>query len=227
MRTLLIATSLGLMTFTGAASAEPVPTRFDAAAENNRGEVYMFSGDKYVRYNIGSDRIWPGYPKPIRGNWKGLPWTSNLDAAFSHLTTIYFFKGGSYILFDIGRDRAQGRPRPLSDWKGLRWPNIDAAISTGGNVTFFRRGMYVTYDIKTKRLVDGPKRHVGNWNGLSAKRVDAAFNAVNGKAYFFQQDKYIRYDLRKRRKDRDYPKSIKGNWKRGPIKIIDASGGGV
>ena len=45
---------------------------FDTAVNWGNGKVYIFKGDEYVRYDIVSDRVDGGYPKPIATNWPGL-----------------------------------------------------------------------------------------------------------------------------------------------------------
>lgn len=51
---------------------------FGAAQASTK--VYFFSCDQYVRYDMGLDKVDPGYPKPIRGNWEGMGF-NKIDAA--------------------------------------------------------------------------------------------------------------------------------------------------
>ena len=44
----------------------------DAAVNWGNGKAYLFRGDKYVRYDIFTDRVDPGYPLPIAGYWPGM-----------------------------------------------------------------------------------------------------------------------------------------------------------
>jgi hypothetical protein len=44
-----------------------------AATVWQNGKAYLFSGDQYYRYDIQNDRVDPGYPKSIAGNWPGVP----------------------------------------------------------------------------------------------------------------------------------------------------------
>jgi hypothetical protein len=46
--------------------------RVDAIINWGNGKAYVFSYDKYLRYDILADRTDPGYPLPIAGNWPGL-----------------------------------------------------------------------------------------------------------------------------------------------------------
>jgi len=64
------------------------------------GRTYFFTGEEYWRYNNQGKRFDAGYPKPIRGNWKGLP--GKVDAAFSSgdMKKTFFIIGKRYYLFD-------------------------------------------------------------------------------------------------------------------------------
>ncbi len=46
----------------------------DTAVNWGNGKAYFFTGNAYIRYDIGADRTDSGYPKPINNeNWPGLP----------------------------------------------------------------------------------------------------------------------------------------------------------
>ena len=46
----------------------------DAALwRESNGKIYFFKGSQYVRFSNVSDGVDAGYPKPIAGNWNGLP----------------------------------------------------------------------------------------------------------------------------------------------------------
>ena len=57
--------------WTDAASAT-FDTGIDAAVNWGNGKVYLFKGGEYIRHDIASDTLDPGYPKPIKGNWPGV-----------------------------------------------------------------------------------------------------------------------------------------------------------
>ncbi len=48
-------------------------SRIDSCVVWPNGKAYLFSGDEYVRYDIEADKVDPGYPLPIAGNWPGVP----------------------------------------------------------------------------------------------------------------------------------------------------------
>ena len=62
----------------------PITVRkIDAAFVWDRNSrTYFFAGNDYYRYNENFGRLDRGYPKPIMGNWVGIP--GNLDASFTH-----------------------------------------------------------------------------------------------------------------------------------------------
>ncbi len=87
--------------------------------------AYFFKDDRYLRYDVDDDRVIPGYPRRINGNWDNWPasFSSGIDAAVVREETgkIYFFKGQSYIRFDMEQDRVDSG-YPLSINKG--WPTL-------------------------------------------------------------------------------------------------------
>lgn len=104
------------------------PDGIDAAVVWPKGKAYFFKGTQYIRYTMdpsaeGTD---PGYPKPIKGNWKGLAeaFPDGIDgAAVWPNGKAYFFKGDRYVRYTI--DPANegvdpGYPRLIQgNWKGL------------------------------------------------------------------------------------------------------------
>ncbi|MGO1073025.1 hemopexin repeat-containing protein [Lysobacter sp. CA199] len=93
-----------------------------------------------------------------------------------------------------------------------------ASFSAAGIGHLFRGGDYYRYDIAADRVANGyPQSIATNWPGLEkfaggARDIDAAFDAGNGKAYFFKDAQYLRYDLTARNVDPGYPLAISGNW---------------
>jgi len=196
-----------------------------AGANWGNGKVYFFKGDRYIRYTAKPDmeedlmgyRADPGYPKPIdEKNWPGIPW-KNIDAVVvMDNGKACFFKGGEFIQYDIQADRAdQGFPQPINEqtWPGLVWTDgIDAAVNWGnGKIFFFKGNKYLRYDI-TKKSVDSgyPKVIDGRtWPGMIwTSGIDDVVNWGNGKAYFFKEYEYIRYDILEDRADPGYPKPV-------------------
>jgi len=192
--------------------------KIDAVVEWDNGKAYFFRGGQYVRYDMKTDRVDPGYPKPIDNqSWPGLTFTDGIDAAANWGNgKAYFFKGGQYIRYDLRSDRADpGYPKPIDNqsWPGLPWTSgIDAAVNWyNGKAYFFKGSQYVRYDVKADRVDPGYPKTISaeSWPGLGfTDGVDAAVNWKNGKAYFFKGDRYIRYDVKSDRADSGYPKPI-------------------
>src|SRR5215213_5357685 len=101
-------------------------------------KIYMFKGDQYAR--LTDTTMDAGYPKPIAGNWNGVPssFEEGIDAVFMHHVTnkIYMFKGDQYIrLTDTTMDA--GYPKPIKgNFKGVpehMEDGIQAAMYRGSN----------------------------------------------------------------------------------------------
>jgi hypothetical protein len=74
------------------------------------GKLYIFKGDKYLRYDWLNDATDPDYPKKISEHWHGLPsgFTASFDAALEGDKGFagkgYFFKGNLYIRYNWDGD---------------------------------------------------------------------------------------------------------------------------
>jgi hypothetical protein len=195
------------------------------------GKAYFFRGVQYLRYDPKTDKVDPGYPKPISGNWPGFP--ANFAAGVSAMALwinakAYFFKGNQYIRYDIAADKVDpGYPKPISgNWPGLWSDKIDAAVVwPNGKAYFFRGAQYMRYDLAIDKVDPGyPKTIQAGWPFPPG--FTAGINAVavwnNGKAYFFRGSEYIRYDIATDKTDGGYPKPISGNWPGLWVSDIDA-----
>jgi hypothetical protein len=186
------------------------------------GKVYLFKGSQYMRYDLATDKVDAGWPKPIAGNWHGFPanFATGINAAVMWSNgKAYFFKGNEYVRFDVAADKVDpGYPKPIAgNWPGLWSGHVDAAIVwPNGKAYFFRGSQYLRYDLATDSVdKDWPKAIQGNWQGFPASftaGINAAVMWTNGKAYFFKGAEYIRYDIAADKVDAGYPKPIAGNW---------------
>ena len=83
-----------------------------------------------MRFDVGADKVDPGYPKPIAGNWPGL-WSSKIDAAIVWPNgKAYFFRGSQYLRYDLATDSVD------KDWPKLiqgNWPGFPASFTAGIN----------------------------------------------------------------------------------------------
>ena len=148
----------------------------DAALwREDNGKLYLFKGSEYVRFSNVSDGVDAGYPKPVAGNWKGMPAAFNegIDAALWRESNgkIYFFKGGQYLRIssvDAGMDA--GYPKPIAgNWNGMPTSfnnGIDAALMRKDNhkLYFFKGTRYVRLtDVGATMDAGYPNFINGNW----------------------------------------------------------------
>jgi len=180
------------------------------------GKAYLFTAGRYFRYDIAADRVDPGYPLPIAGNWPGL-WPDRVDAGVVWPNgKAYFFKDENYVRYDIATDRVDpGYPLSIGQhWPGLGGAKIDAGVVwNNGKAYFFRGNQYWRYDIASDRVDPGyPKLILNNWPGLWGDGITSAMVWPNGKAYILRGWQYARYDLAADRVDGGYPKAIAESW---------------
>lgn len=190
----------------------------------NDKKLYFFRGGEYYRYDVEADRIDADHPKPITGNWQGV-WAEGVDAIIISPwdnRKAYLFKGKEYIQYDTAVDRRPGvgSPKPIpDDWPGI-WPDgIDAAVVwNDGKIYFFKGSEYIRFDVKSKRSDPGyPQPIADSWPGLWSSNIDTILTNswpphLSGKAYFFKDGQYIRYDMVLNEVDDGYPKTISRYW---------------
>ncbi|MDQ1351161.1 MAG: hypothetical protein QG657_1463 [Acidobacteriota bacterium] len=195
-----------------------------------KGKAFFFKDDQFIRFDWQTGRVEPGYPKSIWGNWHGFPaaFCRDIDAALSadgpFKGKAYFFKGDQYIRYDWATLRVDnGYPKSISvTWK--RWPmefneGIDAALSGSGRFSgkayFFKGNQYIRYDWEKDKVDKGYPRSIAeSWQGWPAdfyEQIDAALpgdGPFRNKAFFFKENRYIRYDWEQDRVDPGFPKAI-------------------
>ena len=203
-----------------AATLYPGPVSPSAVWPN--GKVYFFKGDKYVSYDVASDKSDPGYPADIAGHWTGFPaeFSEGVDAGVVWTNgKAYFFKGSQFVRFDLPAERVDpGYPKTISSkWSGLFAEDIDAVVVwPNGKAYFFKGDQYMRYDIAHNKVDSGfPAPIAGNWPGMPdefASGIDEAVVWNDGTAYFFKGSQYVRYDIAADRVEAGYPKPVAGNW---------------
>ncbi|MFS8096813.1 hemopexin repeat-containing protein [Lentzea alba] len=119
----------------------------DAALfREDNNATYFFKGDQYVRFSAGSTTADAGYPKPIAGNWPGLPasFQSGIDAAFWRESNdaVYLFKGSQYVRFTKVPDGVDaGYPKPIAG----NWPGLPASFEAGLDAALMRKDNHKIY----------------------------------------------------------------------------------
>jgi alkaline phosphatase D len=193
------------------------------------GRILFIRGDRYAIYDTdqahgGADPgVVKGYPKPLadlgatleNGIDGGLTWTDG---------QAYLFSGNGWVRYDEHHDKIVTTPRYVSDAiTGIWLEGVDAALISELRLPYlFRDTTYVRVTpvpgAGLRGEVDAgyPLPIAGNWHQLASAfpdGIDAAGLWPNGKAYFFKDDKYVRYSfLPVEGVDAGYPKPIAGHW---------------
>jgi matrix metalloproteinase-14 (membrane-inserted) len=167
-------------------------------------KAFFFSDDEYVRYDLEKDKIDEGYPRPIQGNWPGMPFTRIDAAVMWNNGKAYFFSGDQYVSFDVAANKVDdGYPLPIQGhwpWPGMPFTRIDAAVMwNDGKAYFFRGDQYVSFDVAANKVDDGyPQPIKDKWQFFESpfeQRIDAAVMWKKGRALFFHGNEYVPWDL--------------------------------
>ena len=150
-------------------------------AEKNQ-KIYFFKDSEYIRVDPNNNwNVDPGYPKPISGNWPGLPanFTSNIDCAVwnDKNEKVYFFKGNQYVRIDPNNswNMDPGYPKPISG----NWPGFTNAYTQGVS-----SGYYSKIDTKLYfSKVEDNYWYLNTFNGTSSASptVTGALACIQGR----------------------------------------------
>jgi len=139
--------------------------------------LYFFKGSSYVRYDLAADRVDPGYPRPIAGNWRDFAergFGSGLDAAVNWGNEhAYFFRGPEYLRYDLLADTVEGPYDISRNWKGLAGvgfgADIDSCVPWYDGMAYFLKGSrYLAYDMITGKVRGAAQDIHPAWAGLAA-----------------------------------------------------------
>lgn len=195
--------------------------KFDAITVLSDGFTYIFK-DSYVfkiDSNFVTDKEYPKHINNVFKGWNGLTYMnlpSNLDTVLFIPDTgiTYFFKNNLYWRSSRLYELDTGYPRLISEnFKGLNTENgfngkLDASFVWSGNrrVYFIEKNRYWRYDFDLGSVEPGYPKKLSIWRGLPTKITDA-FLWVNGITYFFENEKYYRFnDLAFKVEEDAYPK---------------------
>lgn len=204
--------------------------KFDAISVLSDGFTYIFK-DAYVfkiDSNFVMDREYPKLINNVFKGWNGLTYMnlpSNLDTVLfipdSGMT--YFFKNNLYWRSSKLFELDPGYPRLISEnFRGLNIQNgfngkLDASFVWSGNrrVYFVEKNRYWRYDFDLGSVEAGYPKRLSIWRGLPP-RISEAFLWVNGITYFFDNEKYYRFNDLAFRVEEDavprYPRLNKDYW---------------
>ncbi|HKR11015.1 MAG TPA: hemopexin repeat-containing protein [Pyrinomonadaceae bacterium] len=199
----------------------------DAALfRKSNGKLYFFKGNQYAR--LTGTTMDSGYPKPIAGNWNGLPaaFQQGIDGAFNRTSNdkIYMFKGNQYCRLTETTVDA-GYPQSISG----NFAGLPQSFTNGFQAALMhdeREALYLFDGSQYVRMVNGEPcimsgnsavvcaftpAHLG-W-GAFMTHVDAAlYRGDNNMAYLFSGKWYVRFSKVGNSVDEGYPKLIAGNW---------------
>ncbi len=190
------------------------------------GNVYLFSGDQYIRYSGHSyAKVDEGYPKRIRDNWGGL---ENVESAFVMDGKTYLFgvnaeNQKAYVRYSSNdyTTEDKGYPQvPIENWWNLPFQLIEEGFSAPDSVFVGQDG--VTYLIKNSQFVSFDNLHrwwsepasiSSKWNNLPFETIDAGFTGKDGRTYLFSDLDFVRYSDKTFNKiDPKFPKKSHEFW---------------
>ncbi|KAH8345445.1 hypothetical protein KR084_000732 [Drosophila pseudotakahashii] len=160
-----------------------------------RGELFIFRGP--FLWRIGATGLYPSYPTETRRHWSALPENlTKVDAVYENKQRqIVFFVGRQYYVFN-SVNLAPGYPKPLASL-GLppTLTHIDASFVWGhNNRTYLTSGtLYWRIDDYTGQVELDYPRDMSIWSGVGYN-IDAAFQYVDGKTYFFKNMGYWEFN---------------------------------
>ena len=149
----------------------------DAGVVWTNGKAYYFKGSQFVRFDLPSESVDPGYPMTISSKWPGL-FTKDIDAVVVWPNgKAYFFKGSQYARYDIARNKVDPASRRDRRQLARHAGRFRRGYRRGGGVERRRRVLLRTrsvrpLDIAADKVASGyPKPIAGNWPGVWADGV--------------------------------------------------------
>lgn len=193
---------------TGSSAALYFYEDIDAAEDFGNGKVYLFKGDRCIRYDKNTGTKDPEFPMSIEAAFPRLPtkFHRDLDAVLNYDNTQIFFIKEGFIARYNKRNRNASASEILADELN-GWPRsypfrskIDAATGWDNSKAYFTSGPdYIGY-VRTEDEVgpNYPKQLKDTWRSLPDswhQGFDAAFFAhIQKKCYIFRGKEYAVYD---------------------------------
>lgn len=147
-------------------------TGVNTAINFGNGKVYFFKGNQYLRYDIAADKVDPGYPLPIAGNWSGFTeagFDTGVNAAINWGNgKVYFFKGNQYLRYDIASDKVDpGYPLSIAGhWPGFTEAGFAEGVSAAIDLSDESAEIWLAGAEIIKSPVNGPRFLPLPWRGV-------------------------------------------------------------
>jgi hypothetical protein len=207
------------VTVNGPTMLEAHPWSATAAVSWGNGGDYFFGDLDYLRFDIATNQVSPGYPLVTAEHWANWPQGFVPQAAVNLGNgALYFFSSNEYLRFDIATNQVSpGYPLVTAE-QWANWPQgfvPQAAVNLGnGSVYFFSDDEYLRFDIAADQVSPGyPLVTAEHWANWPAGFVpQAAVNQGDGSVYFFDNSQYMRFNIAADRVDDGYPLSTPVHW---------------
>jgi hypothetical protein len=204
----------------------PFMTHIDAAVMRSNRRIYLFSRDQYIRISDPDKGYDTNYPKPIAGNFPGLPqnFQEGIDAALwaKDHKRLYFFKGDEFVRYaNVSNGIDLGPMKIKAYWRGLPesfQTGIDAALwnNKDGKIYFFKGNQYVKVLDMESGWVSDPLTLSDGWPNMGTNfelGINAALmNDEDGKVYLFKGTEMLRFNSAQSTVDSGWPKYINRCW---------------
>jgi len=151
------------------------PTDFqqgiDAAISLNTGKAYFFKGDKYIRVNMAphpNNKVDPGYPKSIAGNWPGITESFGPNRMLGRLSEKYETGGRGPSTVSTG----------AGDLGGVSYGSYQMTSKpNGGTVSVFVSKADFPWLDDFSGLIPGTDAFTEKWKTIATQEREAFNNA--------------------------------------------------
>ncbi|XP_035673864.1 matrix metalloproteinase-19-like isoform X1 [Branchiostoma floridae] len=153
-----------------------------------------------------------GRPRKINRRWKDLG-PGKVDAAATSRSThrTYFFKGDKIFRFYQTR-LDPGFPISAATAGMPKSPDAALVRDIDYRVYVLKGSRVYAFDELTKKAVPGYPRPIYTvWPGIP-KRIDAAFQWLNGRTYFLKRDLYWKFDEGTKMQEKCNPRAVSHSW---------------
>jgi len=113
--------------------------------------AYFFRDAEYVRYELRSKTVSPGFPKPIAGSWAG---DFRVGGCFKLPgdDVVIITQEGDAFVYDMANDRIKDGPRRRIDMFPGMWDVVDGYFVDGRKIYLFHMAAVQVMDAGTRRV---------------------------------------------------------------------------